>query len=84
MSSMDSLPTNTSSQRSMSATRYSVWQQITRRWNGDKCAQLVLLILGIALLCGGLLLPVLSMLQKSLQNTDGAWVGFDNFRHYLT
>ncbi|MGY4108854.1 putative 2-aminoethylphosphonate ABC transporter permease subunit [Aeromonas encheleia] len=45
--------------------------------------QLALLLLGIALLVGGLLLPLLAMLQKSLQDMDGNWVGLANFRDYF-
>ena len=40
-------------------------------------------MLGIALLVGGLLLPLLAMLQKSLQDMDGNWVGLANFRDYF-
>lgn len=64
--------------------RYSIWQRLGGNWSLDKCIQLALLLLGITLFAGGLLLPVLTMLQKSLQDSDGAWVGFANFRDYLS
>ncbi len=40
-------------------------------------------MLGIALLVGGLLLPLLTMLQKSLQDENGLWVGLANFSAYF-
>ncbi|KEY56491.1 putative 2-aminoethylphosphonate ABC transporter permease subunit [Serratia sp. DD3] len=64
--------------------RYSIWQRLWGSWSRDKGLQLILLLLGIALFAGGLLFPVLAMLQKSLQDSDGSWVGFANFRHYLS
>lgn len=50
---------------------------------GERLGLLALLLLGILLLCLGLLGPLLAMLQKSLQDAEGAWVGVANFRHYL-
>ncbi|WP_310597352.1 putative 2-aminoethylphosphonate ABC transporter permease subunit [Aeromonas aquatica] len=63
--------------------RYSLWQRLCSGWSRDSLIQLVLLLLGIALLVGGLLLPLLAMLQKSLQDMDGNWVGLANFRDYV-
>ncbi|MGY3904217.1 putative 2-aminoethylphosphonate ABC transporter permease subunit [Aeromonas lusitana] len=59
------------------------WRQHLAGWSRDSLIQLVLLLLGIALLAGGLLLPLLAMLQKSLQDLDGNWVGIANFRDYF-
>ena len=59
------------------------WQRLCRGWIRDQLLQLTLLVLGIALLVGGLLLPLLTMLQKSLQDTDGLWVGLANFSAYF-
>ncbi|MEG0008327.1 MAG: putative 2-aminoethylphosphonate ABC transporter permease subunit [Aeromonas sp.] len=59
------------------------WRQHLAGWSRDSLIQLVLLLLGIALLAGGLLLPLLAMLQKSLQDMDGNWVGIANFRDYF-
>ena len=59
------------------------WRQHLAGWSRDSLIQLVLLLLGIALLAGGLLLPLLAMLQKSLQDMDGNWVGLANFRDYF-
>lgn len=66
------------------APRYSIWQRLWGSWSRDKGLQLILLLLGVALFVGGLLFPVLTMLQKSLQDSDGSWVGFANFRDYLS
>ncbi|MGL5814000.1 MAG: putative 2-aminoethylphosphonate ABC transporter permease subunit [Aeromonas sp.] len=59
------------------------WRQHLTGWSRDSLIQLVLLLLGITLLAGGLLLPLLAMLQKSLQDLDGNWVGLTNFRDYF-
>lgn len=59
------------------------WRQHLAGWSRDSLIQLVLLLLGITLLAGGLLLPLLAMLQKSLQDMDGNWVGLANFRDYV-
>ncbi|MGY6038175.1 putative 2-aminoethylphosphonate ABC transporter permease subunit [Aeromonas sp. AE23HZ002T15] len=59
------------------------WRQHLAGWSRDSLIQLVLLLLGITLLAGGLLLPLLAMLQKSLQDLDGNWVGLTNFRDYF-
>jgi iron(III) transport system permease protein len=59
------------------------WQRLCRGWSRDQLLQLILLALGIALLTGGLLLPLLTMLQESLQNENGLWVGLANFSAYF-
>lgn len=59
------------------------WRQHLGGWSRDSVIQLALLLLGIALLASGLLLPLLAMLQKSLQDLDGNWVGLANFRDYF-
>ncbi len=59
------------------------WQRLCRGWSRDQLLQLILLVLGIALLTGGLLLPLLTMLQKSLQDENGLWVGLANFSAYF-
>lgn len=59
------------------------WRQHLGGLSRDSLIQLALLLLGIALLAGGLLLPLLAMLQKSLQDMDGNWVGLANFRDYF-
>lgn len=59
------------------------WQRLCRGWSRDQLLQLTLLVLGIALLVGGLLLPLLTMLQKSLQDENGLWVGLANFSAYF-
>lgn len=59
------------------------WRQHLDGLSRDSLIQLALLLLGIALLAGGLLLPLLAMLQKSLQDMDGNWVGLANFRDYF-
>ncbi|WP_434668356.1 putative 2-aminoethylphosphonate ABC transporter permease subunit [Aeromonas sp. NJAU223] len=59
------------------------WCQHLGGWSRDSVIQLALLLIGIALLAGGLLLPLLAMLQKSLQDLDGNWVGLANFRDYF-
>lgn len=59
------------------------WRQHLGGWSRDSVIQLALLLIGIALLAGGLLLPLLAMLQKSLQDLDGNWVGLANFRDYF-
>ena len=70
--------------RTLGATRMeNGWRQHLAGWSRDSLIQLVLLLLGIALLAGGLLLPLLAMLQKSLQDLDGNWVGLANFRDYF-
>lgn len=63
--------------------RYSLWQRLRTGWNRDQWLLLVLLLLGITLLIGGLLLPLLTMLQKSLQDESGLWVGLANFKAYI-
>lgn len=63
--------------------RYALYHRLCGRWSLDKTLQLILLLLAIGLFAGGLLLPVLTMLQKSLQNSEGAWVGLANFHDYL-
>jgi len=63
--------------------RYPLWQRLCSGWSRDQWLQLLFLLLGIALLVGGLLLPLLTMLQKSLQDADGAWVGLANVRAYF-
>ncbi|MFC0227455.1 putative 2-aminoethylphosphonate ABC transporter permease subunit [Serratia aquatilis] len=64
--------------------RYSLGQRLCSGWSLDKGIQLALLLLGMALFAGGLLFPVLYMLQKSLQDSDGTWIGLANFRDYLS
>ncbi|MBV7597487.1 putative 2-aminoethylphosphonate ABC transporter permease subunit [Aeromonas sp. sia0103] len=59
------------------------WRRALAGGSRDRAIQLALLLLGIALLVGGLLLPLLAMLQKSLQDMDGNWVGLANFRDYF-
>ncbi|MGY3859653.1 putative 2-aminoethylphosphonate ABC transporter permease subunit [Aeromonas intestinalis] len=59
------------------------WRQHLGGWSRDSVIQLALLLIGILLLAGGLLLPLLAMLQKSLQDLDGNWVGLANFRDYF-
>lgn len=59
------------------------WRQRLGGWSRDSLIQLALLLLGITLLAGGLLLPLLAMLQKSLLDGDGHWVGLANFRDYF-
>ena len=63
--------------------RYPLWQRLCSGWSRDQLLQLLLLLLGIALLTGGLLLPLLTMLQKSLQDENGLWVGLANFSAYF-
>lgn len=63
--------------------RYSLWQRLRTGWSHDQLLLLVLLLLGITLLIGGLLLPLLTMLQKSLQDESGLWVGLANFKAYI-
>lgn len=63
--------------------RYSLWQRLRTGWSRDQLLLLVLLLLGITLLIGGLLLPLLTMLQKSLQDESGLWVGLANFKAYI-
>ncbi|WP_324004918.1 putative 2-aminoethylphosphonate ABC transporter permease subunit [Aeromonas hydrophila] len=65
------------------ARQDSRWQRLCRGWSRDQLLQLILLVLGIALLVGGLLLPLLTMLQKSLQDENGLWVGLANFSSYF-
>ena len=45
--------------------RYPLWQRLCSGWSRDQLLQLLLLLLGIALLTGGLLLPLLTMLQPA-------------------
>ncbi|MFG6102291.1 putative 2-aminoethylphosphonate ABC transporter permease subunit [Leptothoe sp. EHU-05/26/07-4] len=42
------------------------------------------LILAVIWLTVGVILPLFPMVLRSLQDTDGAWVGFDNYLKYLT
>ncbi|MFQ2171805.1 putative 2-aminoethylphosphonate ABC transporter permease subunit [Aeromonas rivipollensis] len=63
--------------------RYPLWQRLCSGWSRDQLLQLLLLLLGIALLTGGLLLPLLTMLQKSLQDENGLWVGLANVKAYI-
>ncbi|MNC53255.1 hypothetical protein D3C75_1026480 [compost metagenome] len=57
-------PLTTSSPLSRSQQqRAPLWRRSCTGWNRDQLLQLLLLVLGIALLTGGLLLPLLTMLQ---------------------